>query len=304
MKKLILTASLFLLVLSVSCPAAEPVRVVTATRILEDWVQQVGGEQVQTESIHKGRRDIHYFEPRPSHIKKVSRADALVIAGLDADPWMPELIAASRNPSVQYGAEGLIDPSVNVYVLEKPSGKIDMRLGDVHPYGNPHFYFYKENVLKAVDNIAGGLSRIQPEMKEIFRRNAEAYKQKVRDTFGKLNQKCAPYKGTKLVTYHKSWEYFARQFGFEVVGNLEPKPGIPPSPSHLASLVDKMNAEKVKLVIAENFYPENPVRSVTSRTQAQSLRLASHLGEREEDTSYLDLLEKNVNELVEALSEK
>ncbi len=304
MKKILLLSVLFFSVFQPVLLAAEKMKVVAAHRILEDWVREIGQEHVAVSSLHDGRRNVHFFEPRPSHIKQVASADALVIAGLDLDPWMTELIAASRNSKVQYGAIGLIDPSIDIFVLEKPEGTINMSQGDVHPYGNPHFYFYKENVLKAIENITDGLSKVRPELTEVFKKNAEVYSARVSKTFERLNAALQPYKGLKIVTYHKSWDYFAAQFGLQIIGALEPKPGIPPSPSHLAKLVETMNQEKVSLIVAENFFSDGPIESVASRTRAVPLRLANLLGERKEDATYLDLLENNVNELIRTLSEQ
>lgn len=299
-KNLLLTA-LSLLFVS-SSAASEKLNVATSHRILQDWVEQIGKEHVQVSSLYNGKRNIHFFEPRPSHIKKVSQADALVIGGLGIDPWMPGLIAASRNPKVQYGSEGLIDPSVEILVLEKPTGKIDMSLGDVHPWGNSHFQFYKESVLEAIGNIAEGLSRLRPELRKVFEQNAAAYKGDVSSMYDRLTEKFRPYMGTKVVSFHKSWEYFAEQFGLKVVGHLEPKPGIPPSPAHLSQLVERMKQEQVALILAERYFSKSPVQSVAKRTGAKVVAPANFLGERKEDKTYLELLENNVNELIGALS--
>ncbi len=282
--------------------AAEKLNVVTSHRILEDWVQQIGKEHVEVSSLYKGKRNIHFFEPRPSHIKRLSKADALVIGGLDMDPWMPDLIAASRNRKIQYGTDGLIDPSVDILVLEKPTGKLDMSLGDVHAFGNPHFQFYKESVLKAIQNIADGLSRLKPELRQTFQSNAQAYKEKVGSTYDRLTAEFEPYRDTKVVTFHKSWEYFGEQFGLEIIGYLEPKPGIPPSPNHLAQLVKRMKLENASLILAEKYYSKSAVNSLAKGTGAQVVPLANFIGERKEDQTYIDLLENNVKELIGVLS--
>lgn len=307
MRKIILALlSLFSLnfFISTNLYAAEKLRVVTAHRILEDWVKQVGKERVEVRSVHTGQQDIHFFEPRPSNIKMLSDADVLVIAGLDLDAWMPELVAASRNPRIQYGAPGSIDPSVGMKVIEKPTGKIDMRLGDVHPYGNPHVYFQKENVLRGIDNIAQGLSRQRPEWQKEFQANAAAYKKEVERKYEELTELLKPWRDTPIVTYHKSWEYFTAQFGLEIAGQLEPKPGIPPSPAHLSKLVETMKEKQVPLLLAEPYYPQGPVHSVASRTNTKVLRLPVFLGSRTGDRTYLEMLEKNVRLIAKTLEEK
>ncbi len=277
--------------------------VVASSEFLADWARQIGNGLVDIEFIHDSRRDMHFFEPRPGHIIKCTRADVFITAGLDLDVWMQPLLDASRNPRIQYGTSGYIDASFGVHVLEKPPGRVDMSMGDIHPYGNPHYFHDMENVGIALENIVIGISRNDPKNEKDYRKNKEEYWQEVKTTFKTLKKLMEPYKGTKIVTYHKSWEYFAEEFGLEIVGNLEPKPGIPPSPRHLKELIQTIKQYEVKLIFKEPYYPERPAKKVSKQTGAKVLEMANFPGGRKEAPSYIENLMANVNDFLKAIEE-
>ena len=275
--------------------------VVTSTQDCADFVQQVGGERVEVYPISTGKYDLHFFEPVPSQVMKLGRADILVIGGLDIDVWVQGLIDASRNPRIQFGAPGYVDPAVGVRALDVPQGRIDGSMGDVHPYGNPHFWFTPENVEIAVRNITDGLIRVDPDGASYYAANRDRYLSEVKATFQDLREKLRPFQGTAVLQYHLSWDYFCLTFGLEIVGSLEPKPGIPPTPAHLGEIVKQAKAAKARLLLVEPYYAERPVRFVERETGVKALRLPLYLGGKDGVTTYLDNLRYLVSSIADAL---
>ena len=291
-----------LLAASLTCAAAEKLNVVASTLDMADIAKQIGGDRVSVYAISTGKYDLHFFDPRPSQVMKLREADMLIVGGLDVDIWIQGLIDASRNNKVRFGAEGYVDPSDGVQPIQIPKGRIDGAMGDVHPYGNPHYWVTRENVHIAVENIAKGLSRVSPNDADSFDRNKEAYLKKVDEVFDELHKKLEPFKGTKIIQYHQSWDYFCSEFGLEIVGSLEPKPGIPPSASHLKQVVEAARREGAKLMLIEPYYPERPMQFVARETGAKVLRLPFYVGGRKGVITFLDNLTYNVTEIVGALS--
>ena len=276
--------------------------VVASTLDMADFARQVGGERVEVYPISTGKFDLHFFEPLPSQAMKLGRADMLVTGGLDIDVWIQGLIDASRNPRIQFKAPGYVDPSVGVRPLDVPQGRIDGSMGDVHPYGNPHFWFTVENVEVAVRNITEGLIRVDPEGAAAYEQNRDRYLAEVKATFEELRAKMKPFQGTAVLQYHASWDYFCEALGLEIVGSLEPKPGIPPTPGHLEELVKQARARNAKLILVEPYYPKRPVRFVEERAGVEALRLPLYLGGKKGIDTYLDNLRYIVETIVAGLS--
>lgn len=300
---------LFLLILAVAglssqAEAGGRIKVVSSTLDMADLVEQVGGDRVDVYSVYRGRTDLHFFEPVPSQVMKLKRADMLVVVGLDADIWMRALIDAARNPDIRFGAPGYVDPSDGIRPIQVPQGRIDGSMGHVHPYGNSHYWFTPGNLRTAVMNIHDGLVRMSPEDEPYFRSNMERYLEEIEQTFAELEEKLAPYAGTAVLEYHRSWDYFCEHFGLEIVATIEPKPGIPPSGRHLSEVVRTAKSADAKLILVEPYYPEKPVRKVAGETDAVELRIPLFLGSEEGIVSVLDLIRHNVNKIVDALSGK
>ena len=177
-------------------------------------------------------------------------------------------------------------------------------MGDVHPYGNPHFWFTPENVKTAVSNITDGLVRVAPEHRDYFLERQASYDREIEEAFNRSREALRPFLGTKILQYHESWSYFCEAMGLEVAGSVEPKPGIPPSGAQLARLVRQIKDEHVPLLLVEPYYPEKPVRFLQSHTGIRPLRLHLLLCGAEEHISYLQNLEAMVDEIVAALSEQ
>ncbi|MHC4267778.1 MAG: metal ABC transporter substrate-binding protein [Planctomycetota bacterium] len=287
-----------------SAYAGKKLKVVATLEFLADWAQQIGQEHIDVDFVHDSRLDVHYFQPRPAHVLKCTKADMVIIGGLDLDVWMQALLDASRNRNIQYGREGYVDASFGIVnVLQKPIGRVDMAMGDVHPFGNPHYYHNMDNVGIALENIVIGLSNNDPENADIYRENKEKYWQKVQSAFKTFKDLMKPFKGTKVVTYHQSWEYFAEEFGLEVLDYVEPKPGLPASPKHTKDLIETINQHNVKIILKEPYYPKRPVKRLMKHTDAKVIELVNFPGGRKNARTYLQNLEANINELVQVLAE-
>ena len=240
----ILVAALCLNVISGFLLAAESqIRVVTTTSDLESITEFVGGDRVKVASITTGYQDPHFVEIRPSYMIKVREADLFIRIGLELElAWESLIIEGSRNPKIKVGSLGHLDASEGIERLEVPTKKIDRSMGDIHPFGNPHYWLDPLNAKIMANNIARKLGEISPEDEDYFMQNAAQFNRKIDEKMKEWDQKISPYKGNKIVTYHKSWPYFARRFGLIMGEYLEPKPGIPPSSRHILEVIEKMRS--------------------------------------------------------------
>ncbi|UCH63134.1 MAG: zinc ABC transporter substrate-binding protein [Fidelibacterota bacterium] len=282
---------------------ADILRVVTATPDLADMVRAVGGDKVTVTSLSMGTQDLHLVEPRPSMVMQVKRADMLVRVGMDLDLWMQGIIDAARNSKVVYSGEGYIDASARIEKLQVPTGRVDMRLGDIHIYGNPHYWLDPANAPLILDDIADRLSRLLPSQATYFEQNLLRYTAEIDSAINEWQRIMDMYANVKIVTYHNSWIYFAERFNLQIVEYVEPKPGIPPTPSHIASLIEKMKEEQVKVIVIEPYFNLRIAEKVADRTGARILILPSSVG-AEGVSSYLELFDYIIDQLAEAFSDQ
>lgn len=281
--------------------AESKINVVTATSDLADIVKNIGGDRINVVNLSKGYQDPHSVEPRPSMVMKLKRADMVVRIGMDLDLWFYSVIEAAKNSKIIYGAKGYLDVSNIIEKLEVPAGKIDASMGDIHIYGNPHYWLDPENGILISKEITEKLIELCPENSEYFINNYNEYSQKLKIKIYEWKSKLEPYKGTNIVTYHNSWPYFARRFNLKISGFIEPKPGIPPAPSHISSLITKIKSENVKLIIVEPYFDLKTAETIAKRAGIKSVVLASSVEGVEGVETYIDLFEYNVNKLVESL---
>lgn len=276
-------------------------RVVTTTTDLKWLVETVGGDLVSVESLSSGDQDLHFVEPRPSRVVKLKRADLLVRVGLDLDGWVESLAAAAKNDRVAPGGPGYVDASAGIEPLQVPTGKVDASMGDLHVYGNPHYWLDPANAAVITRNIADGLARVDPADAAAFAENRKKFLSVLDAKLKEWEKKAAPLRGLKVVTYHNSWVYFARRFGLTIAGNVEPKPGIPPSPAHLERLISLMKAQRVSAVMAEPFFPQGGPRMLSEKTGARLLVVPSSTGGVPGVKGYLDVFDFVLDRLLEAV---
>lgn len=287
------------------CPpgarAASKLQIMTATTDLAALAQEVGGDKVDVESIAKGYQDPHFVEAKPSFLLKLRRADLLIVVGLELEiGWLPPLITQSTNPRIQVGAPGYFDASRFAQILEIPTGNVTRAEGDVHPQGNPHYWLDPENGLRIAKGIADKLSAMRPGDAAYFAQRYASFEQRLKQTDQQWQAQMKPYAGRKIVTYHRSWPNFAEHFGLNVVGYVEPRPGIPPSPQHTVELIGQMKRDGVKVIVVEPYFDLKTPNSVARETGGQVVVLAPSVGGEKEIPDYFKLFDYDIAKLKQA----
>src|SRR5256886_2393675 len=244
-----------LLMVSLPARAQSKLTVVATTEDLASIASEVGGDHISIDSIAKGYQDPHFVEAKPSFILKLQRADILILVGRELEiGWLPPLIQQSRNSKVQVGGEGYLDASLQARILEIPQGQITRAEGDVHPLGNPHYWLDPENGKIVAREIFDRLVRFRPNDRAYFESRLNDFLNRLTEAEKRWVAMMAPYKGTKVVTYHRSFPNFAERFGLDIVGYVEPKPGIPSTPQHTLDLINQMKKANVNLVLVEPYF--------------------------------------------------
>ena len=285
--------------------AQSKLNVVTSTEDFASITREVGGDKVAVVALAKGYQDPHFVEPKPSFILAVNRADLYIAVGRELEiGWLPPLITSSRNAKIQPGARGYLDASLNVRILEILTGQITRAMGDVHPLGNPHYWLEPGNGRLIAQAVRDKLSELSPADKAYFAQRYDDFDRRLAAAEKRWDAAMAPYKGTKLVTYHRSWPNFMERFGLEVMGYVEPKPGIPPSPSHTIELIDEMKRDGVKLIAVEPYFSLRTPQAIASQVPgSQVLVLAPSVGGVKEVADYIQLFDYNVKTLLAALNQ-
>ncbi|MCP4806370.1 MAG: zinc ABC transporter solute-binding protein [Proteobacteria bacterium] len=238
--------------------------------------QAVGGDHVKVTSMALPTQDPHFVDAKPNLAVKLSKADALVHVGLEMEiGWLPTLVTGSRNKDVQSGATGNIDCSQYVTVLDKPAGAVDRAMGDVHGQGNPHYFYDPRRMKDVALGLADRFGQLDPEFAEVYTANAQAFAADIDAHLPEWERRLAGYQGAPVIGYHRSWSYLADWTGFSVVGAVEPKPGIPPTPGHIAKTVNGAKETGVQLVLIESFYPATSASLVADKAEATLLTLTA-----------------------------
>jgi zinc/manganese transport system substrate-binding protein len=297
-----------ILIATISIATAAPLfaqsklNVMTTTEDLAAIAREVGGDRVTVESIARGYQDPHFVEAKPSFILKLQKADLLIVVGRELEiGWLPPLVQQSRNGKIQPGADGYLDASLGAQILEIPTGQITRAMGDVHPLGNPHYWMDPENGKRIAKEIADAFDRQRPGNKAYFDQRLADFTTRLDAAEKKWLAMMAPYKGTKVVTYHRSFPNFAERFGLEIVGYVEPRPGIPPTPQHTLDLITEMKRQNVKVMLIEPYFDLKTPTAIGRETGARVLVMPPSVGGVKETSDYFSLFEYNINLLVDSL---
>jgi ABC-type Zn uptake system ZnuABC Zn-binding protein ZnuA len=297
-----IATTLGVLTAAVGAATAERLRVITTTPDFAAIAAEVGGDRVDVFSLAKGMQNPHFVDARPSFIVELNKADMLIEGGLELEiGWLPPLLLAARNPKIQPNAPGRVVAALNVPILDVPTTRVDRSMGDVHPLGNPHFTLDPENGKIVAETIADALSHIDPQGAAVFQANLDRFKNTLDAKIRQWEAQLEPFRGTKVVSYHKSYNYFIERFGLDCVGTVEPKPGIPPSPAHLELLIGQMKAQKVRIIMLEPYYVRALPDVVSQETGAHVLVLPTMVGGVPEVQTYTDLFDYNVNAITNVL---
>lgn len=274
MKKIMILTVLMLL--SFTANAFAKVNVVATLPFIGSLAKEIGGDRVDVVTLVKPAQDPHYVEAKPSMILAARKADILMYNGLDLETgYLPLLIESSRNPNIQPGKPGNFDCSQYVTAIEKQTS-VDRSMGDVHPLGNPHYLFSPKNILRVTEGITEVLSAADPDNALYYRNNLAGFKEKFKRKEAEWS--AINLKGRKFIAYHKLFEYLAREFGFEFVGYVEPKPGIPPSAGHIEKLIELTRKTKPEAVICTANYGLGESESLGRKTGLRVIVIPQDVG--------------------------
>ena len=280
---------------------AGTIKVVTTTTDMKSITEMIGGNKVSVSSIATGYQNPHFVDPKPSYIISLSNADLFVTVGLDLETgWSPQLLSSSRNTKIQKGSEGYVDASIGVTLYQVPSS-VNRGEGDIHIYGNPHYWLDPLNGKVIARNIASGLERVDPSNKSVYEANLQSFFKKIDAKMKEWQAKMAPFKGSKIIAYHNEWVYFERRFGLQIVDFMEPKPGIPPSPSQLVKVIKEVQANNIKVIISSPYFTTSSSDVVSKQTGAKELTLATSVGAFDGVKNYFDLFDYDIDQLTAVL---
>lgn len=284
-------------------PAHAGLNVITTTEDIASLVREVGREYVTVASIVKGYQDPHYAEAKPSFMVKINRADLLVYIGMELEiGWLPLVIEGSRNPNIRLGQPGHLDLSTAITPIEVPAGEVDRSMGDIHPFGNPHYHLDPANGLLMARAIAERLALLDPGRETEYKSNLEDFRNRLESKLKQWTARMEKFRGAKVAAYHLTWSYFLKRFGLEYAGVIENKPGIPPSPKHLAELAEAMKRHKIKAILNDNYMDPSFANLLGQKTGAAVLVLPASVGGVPEAKDYIGLFDYAVARLEQALS--
>ncbi|MFT5143040.1 MAG: zinc/manganese transport system substrate-binding protein [Rhodothermales bacterium] len=275
--------------------------VVTTLPDFASIAEEIGGEQVSVFAIATGYQDPHFVDPKPSYIVKLSRADMFVSVGLDLEQgWVPPLLNSARNPNILPGGDGYVDASAGIPLLQVPTST-SREQGDIHIQGNPHYWLDPDRGRIIAGTIHAALVRLQPESEALFTQNLAKFNLELDGAAIHWAELMAPFAGSKIMAYHNQWPYFEAAFGLEIVDFLEPKPGIPPSPSQLAKVIREMQRDAINVIIIAPYYSHDAADLVARNVGGTVVTLASSVGAFPQINTYRELFDYNVNLIAGAL---
>lgn len=300
----ILTLGIFISAFGSS--AFAKISVVASVTDLASIAKEIGGDKVSVKSIAKGYQNPHYVDAKPSYVLDLNKADLLIYMGLDLEVgWLPILVTGARNSNINSpGSNGRLDASTLIPVkLDIPKIRVDRSMGDIHPGGNPHFMLNPRYAIIVAKGIADKLSRLDPENSASYESNLVHFTNRMKTKIIQWRDILAPYRGTKILTYHKTWTYFIDWAGFQEAGTIEPKPGIPPSPRYVAYITKLARSSDIKLVISSPYDPKKDPKNIAAKANIPFLSLPSQVGAEKNITTYMELMDSIVSRLISALKD-
>ena len=281
--------------------ATAQLRVVATTPDLASVAREIGGDRVNVVALAKPTEDPHFVDAKPSFIVTLNRADALIEGGAELElGWLPPLMENARNTKIAAGAPGHIVASEGIRLLEIPTS-FDRSKGDIHSLGNPHFMVDPVSAKIVARNIASHLGQIDPKDAATFNSNLARFNSRIDSKLADWQKQLAPYRGAKIVTYHRDFIYLAQRFGLSIVDELEPKPGIAPSPSHLAQVILEMKRDNAKVILVQPFQNRKTAETVARQTGATVLDTPQQPGAVSGTTTYFDMVDNIVRQLARGL---
>ncbi len=290
-----LTYTLLILFLTINVAAAK-LKVVASTSDLAYFAEIIGGDKIEVSRIASPKADIHFIEVRPSYMVTVKNADIVLKVGLELDTWMDRIIDGSRNGDLR-----IVDCSKYIKPLEVPSFKADARYGDLHRYGNPHYWLSPDNLPAIFQAIEVGLAGSDPGNAEYYSANSLKFLSALKQSIDSIMPRLSVLAGKAVIYYHNSWPYFNKFVGLTAAGFIEPYPGVPPSPSHMAALVKLVKEKNIRLIVMEPYFDKRVPEKIASETGARVVVLYPSVGGRRAGETYSEWLSGNIDALLEAL---
>lgn len=300
----LLSATILFFCVSSAESAAQKLTVVATTPDLAAIAREIGGTAVEVKALAKPTEDPHYVDPKPSHIVTLNRADVLIEGGAELElGWLPPLLESARNSRIAVGSPGRVVASEGIEMLDIPTS-FDRSKGDVHGMGNPHFLLDPLNTRIVAARIADAFAKLAPGSATSFQANLKTFEATLDAKLAEWQKKLEPYKGEEIVSYHKDFPYFARRFNLTVVETLEPKPGIAPSPAHLAKVITAMKAAHVHVILVQPYQNRRTAETVARQTGAVVLDFPQQPGVVKDTDTYVALMDYLVSTLVTALEHR
>jgi zinc/manganese transport system substrate-binding protein len=298
----LLTLALGAALVTAPAVAEAQLKVVTSTTDLYDIAREVGGNKITAAHIGEGYQDPHFIEAKPSFVLQLRNADVWAFVGLDLEVgWMPLLLDGARNPKIRPGGAGYLDVSTGIQVLDTPRGKLDRSMGDVHAAGNPHYWLDPENGRRIARLFKSRFSQLDPANADTYDRNEKAFEARLNAAEKGWQDELKLIKGKPVVAWHTSWRYFAEYTGINIVAFMEPKPGVPPSPSHLYSVIQTVKKTGAKVIIMEPFYDRKVADLVAKQTGIQVLIMPPSVGAKKGIDDYIQLMQHDMTLLAAAV---
>lgn len=291
---------LIALLVAVPLTAEAKLKIVTTTTDYADLARQIGGDRVEVHSVMKGPENVHNVMAKPTEMVSLNEADLFVHSGLDAEPWRDNLLRGARNPRVNYGQPGWVDMSEGIELKEVPQGKVGRDQGDVHGYGNPHFTLNPKLAQRMTVTLVKAMVAADPADADSFKANAKALVKDLAKVGDDIRKEFAPYAGLRVVTFHNAWVYFADAIPIEIVGTIEPKPSITPSPAQVRETIELMKRQGVKVVICETYDDDKLARYVAEQAGARMVVLPDHVNGVPGTETYQKLFHYDTEKIMEA----
>ncbi len=290
----IIFPTIFFSLISINILFAGTIHIVTTTQDTRSIAEIIGGNKVEVFAIATGYQNPHFVDPKPSYIIKLSNADLYVTLGLDLESgWSPSLLTSSRNNKIQKGSDGYVDASLGVPLMQVPSS-INRSEGDIHTFGNPHYWLDPMNGKIIARNICNGLEKISPANKDFYEANLKTFNAQVDLRMKVWNVSMVGFKGSKIIAYHNEWCYFENRFGLKIVDFMEPKPGIPPTPSQLVKIIREVKENNIKVIITSPYFTTSSSDVVSRQTGAKTIVLATSVGAFDSIKTYFELFDYNI----------
>jgi len=301
MKRLV-TLFICMSALASSGTALAKVRIVTTLEDFASIAKSVGGDLVETETLAKGYQDPHFVDAKPSLILKLSRADLLIVAGLDLEiGYLQPMLDQCRNPKIRPGSPGHLDVSVGCEILQRPTTQVTRAMGDIHPFGNPHYWTDPDNGRIIARSIAAKLSELDPSNEASYSANLASFEATLTRKNEEWLARMAPYAGAKIVTFHNSWPNFTKHFGLDVAGYVEPKPGVPSTPTHTLEIINLISREKIKAILVEPYFDTKTPKFIAGETQSSVIVAYPSVGGTPEIKDYFSLFDVNIEAIARVL---